>query len=337
MALLEVENLTAVFHTEKGSNTAVDSVSLTLEAGEILGIVGESGSGKSVTAFSIMRLLREPGEITAGSVVYNGIDLLSLSNRQMRKYRGREISMIFQEPLSSLNPIQSIGQQVMESLFIHFRLSKVEAKERAIAMLKRVGIQDAEQRFDVYPHQLSGGLRQRVMIALALVCEPKILIADEPTTALDVTIQAQILELLRELQAEFGMAIILITHDLGVIAEVAQRVCVMYAGEVVEIAPVDAIFDRTAHPYSAALINSIPNREIEVERLSAVAGSIPGPEEKRQGCLFATRCSFALPACSTMRQKIVSVAGGHKVACMRAEAGELPADMVLSLAERKRD
>ena len=337
MALLEVQDMTVLFHTEKGMNTAVDGLSFTLEAGEILGLVGESGSGKSVSALSIMRLLREPGEIAAGSVFYNGTDMLSLSNRQMQKYRGREISMIFQEPLSSLNPIQSIGQQVMEPLFIHFRISKFEAKERAIAMLKRVGIPDAEQRFDVYPHQLSGGLQQRVMIALALICEPKILIADEPTTALDVTIQAQILALLRKLQAEFGMAIILITHDLGVIAEVAQNVCVMYAGEVVEFATVDEIFDRTLHPYSAALINSIPNREIEVERLPAVAGSIPGPEEKRQGCLFAKRCKFALPECSTMRQKIVLAAGGHKVACMRAKAGELPLNMVLPSVEQKHD
>ena len=337
MALLEVQNMTVLFHTEKGMNTAVDSLSFTLEAGETLGLVGESGSGKSVTALSIMRLLREPGEIAAGTVLYNGTDMLSLSNRQMQKYRGREISMIFQEPLSSLNPIQSIGQQVMEPLFIHFRIGKLEAKERAIAMLKRVGIPDAEQRFDVYPHQLSGGLQQRVMIALALVCEPKILIADEPTTALDVTIQAQILALLRKLQAEFGMAIILITHDLGVIAEVAQNVCVMYAGEVVEFAAVDEIFDQTLHPYSAALINSIPNREIEVERLPAVAGSIPGPEEKRQGCLFAKRCNFALPECSTMRQKIILAADGHKVACMRAKAGELPLNMVLPSVEQKHD
>lgn len=335
MALLEVEDLTAVFHAENGPIAAVDGVSFSLEAGEILGIVGESGSGKSVTAFSVMRLLREPGEVAGGRVIYDGTDLLSLSNRQMRRYRGREISMIFQEPLSSLNPIQTIGQQVMEPLFIHFRLSRAAARERAITMLKRVGIPDAEQRFDVYPHQLSGGLRQRVMIALALVCEPKILIADEPTTALDVTIQAQILELLRELQAEFGMAIILITHDLGVIAEVAQRVCVMYAGEVVEIAPVDEIFDRTAHPYSAALINSIPNQDTEVERLAAVAGAIPGPEEKRQGCLFAPRCSYAQPACVVTQQRLVSVSQNQQVTCMRAEAGELPVDMVLSLAERE--
>jgi peptide/nickel transport system ATP-binding protein/oligopeptide transport system ATP-binding protein len=324
MALLEVEALRTVFHTEAGEVPAVDGVSFTLEAGEVLGLVGESGSGKSVTAFSLMRLIQPPGEVSAQAVRLAGTDLTRLDARAMRRVRGRQISMIFQEPLSSLNPVHSIGAQVMEPLLIHTGIGRAEARARALAMLKRVGIPDAEARFGAYPHQLSGGLRQRVMIALALVGAPKILIADEPTTALDVTIQAQILELLKDLQAELGMAIIMITHDLGVIAEIADRVAVMYAGQIVETAPVAEIFARTAHPYTAALIGSIPDREVEVPRLKAIEGTIPGPFEMPEGCRFAPRCAHAVAACRAAPPPLAPLAPGHQTACLRVLAGELP-------------
>ena len=324
MALLNISGLTTVFETATGPVGAVDGASFTLEAGEVLGLVGESGSGKSVSAFSILRLINPPGKIIGGRVEFGGRDLLSMAPREMRAVRGKDISMIFQEPLSSLNPVQTIGAQVMEPLLIHTSIGKRKARDRALAMLYRVGIPDAESRFDVYPHQLSGGLRQRVMIALALVCEPKILIADEPTTALDVTIQAQILALLKDLQSELGMAILLITHDLGVIAEVADRVAVMYAGQIVESAPVQAIFDDTAHPYAAALINSIPDRTRQARRLIAVKGNIPDPRHLPPGCRFAPRCGFAQPSCVTTVQKLTALDPTHATACMRVQAGELP-------------
>lgn len=337
MALLKVSGLTTVFNTDTGPVGAVDGVSFDLEAGEVLGLVGESGSGKSVSAFSILRLINPPGQITGGRVEFGGCDLLSLSARQMRAVRGKEISMIFQEPLSSLNPVQTIGAQVMEPLLIHTSIGKARARDKALAMLHRVGIPDAESRFDVYPHQLSGGLRQRVMIALALVCEPRILIADEPTTALDVTIQAQILALLKDLQADLGMSIILITHDLGVIAEVADRVSVMYAGQIVESAPVQAIFDDTAHPYAAALINSIPDRSRQSRRLIAVEGTIPDPRHLPRGCRFAPRCGFARPACEATVQALERLEPCHATACMRALAGELPRPVTTPGPERTDD
>ena len=334
MALLTISGLTTVFNTDTGPVGAVDGASFTLEAGEVLGLVGESGSGKSVSAFSILRLINPPGDIVGGQIEFGGRDLLSLGERQMRGIRGKEISMIFQEPLSSLNPVQKIGAQVMEPLLIHTSIGKHKARDRALAMLYRVGIPDAESRFDVYPHQLSGGLRQRVMIALALICEPKILIADEPTTALDVTIQAQILALLKDLQSELGMSIILITHDLGVIAEVADRVAVMYAGQIVESAPVQAIFDDTAHPYAAALINSIPDRARQTRRLVAVQGSIPDPRHLPAGCRFAPRCGFVKPACDATVQSLAALDPAHATACMRVQAGELPYPIATPVPER---
>lgn len=328
MTILEVDDLRTVFHTDDGLLTAVDGVSFSLGAGEILGLVGESGSGKSVTAFSIMRLINSPGEISSGKVYFDGKDLLSLDNRSMRQHRGKRLSMIFQEPLSSLNPVHTIGAQVMEALKIHTRLSRRESHARAVAMLERVGIADAKMRMSAYPHQLSGGLRQRVMIALALVCEPDILIADEPTTALDVTIQAQILALLKELQAEYGMSIILITHDLGVIAEIADRVCVMYAGQITETAPIELFFDSTAHPYSAALIGSIPDRKIERHRLSVIEGGLPSLDNMPVGCRFSPRCRFAKDDCANTPQRLVEYAAKHQVACMRAEHRELPDNLI---------
>jgi len=317
MALLEVEGLSAVFPSATGEVRAVDGASFTLEAGEVLGLVGESGSGKSVTAFSLMRLVQVPGRITSGSVRFEGCDLLALDARAMRGVRGKRMSMIFQEPLSSLNPLWSIGRQVMEPLLLHGGVSHREARERALAMLARVGIGDAARRFDDYPHQLSGGLRQRVMIALALVCEPKLLIADEPTSALDVTIQAQILELLRGLQRELGMAILMITHDLGVVAEIADRVNVMYAGRIVESAPVETLFRAPAHPYSAGLLQSVPDLGNERDRLPAISGMVPRPGELPPGCPFAPRCPYADTACNAAPPLTRAVSSSHAAACVR--------------------
>ena len=264
-----------------------------------------------------MRLVSSPGAIAGGSIRFDGLDLLALDGKAMREVRGQKMSMIFQEPLSSLNPLYSIGQQVMEPLRLHTSLSRREARKRAIAMLDRVCIPDASRRFDDYPHQLSGGLCQRVMIAIALICEPKLLIADEPTTALDVTIQAQILDLLRQLQRDFRMAILMITHDLGVVAEVADRVNVMYAGRIVETAPVAALFEAPAHPYSAGLMLSRPDVTIERERLRTIKGTVPAPHQMPTGCRFAPRCSLADQACVAAQPPLRQLAAGHFAACVR--------------------
>ncbi len=317
MALLEVEGLRTVFPSQEGEVSAVEGASFSLSEGEVLGLVGESGSGKSVTAFSLMRLVQAPGRIAAGSVRFEGRDLLSLDEREMRKLRGRRMSMIFQEPLSSLNPVWTVGQQVMEPMLLHGGVTRREARERALAMLARVGIADAARRFNDYPHQLSGGLRQRVMIALALVCEPKLLIADEPTSALDVTIQAQILELLRDLQRELGMAILMITHDLGVVAEIADRVNVMYAGRIVESAPVETLFRAPAHPYSAGLLQSVPDMGEERERLPTIRGIVPRPGEMPPGCAFAPRCPYADAACTVAPPPVHTLTDDHAAACVR--------------------
>ena len=291
-------------------------MSLSLDQGEVLGLVGESGSGKSVTAFSLMRLVSPPGDIAGGSIRFDGQELLALDDRAMRRIRGRQMSMIFQEPLSSLNPLHSIGRQVMEPLFLHTDLSRAEARKRALAMLDRVCIPDASRRFDDYPHQLSGGLRQRVMIAIALVCEPKLLIADEPTTALDVTIQAQILDLLRELQRDTRMAMLMITHDLGVVAEVADRVNVMYAGRIVETAPVATLFKAPAHPYSAGLMRSRPDLTQERKRLVTIPGTVPAPHQMPSGCRFAPRCAFAARDCQAAQPGLRHLAPDHFAACI---------------------
>jgi peptide/nickel transport system ATP-binding protein/oligopeptide transport system ATP-binding protein len=316
MALLEVDQLRTVFPAVVGEFAAVDGVSFSLDQGEVLGLVGESGSGKSVTAFSLMRLVSPPGDIAGGSIRFDGQDLLALDARAMRRIRGRQMSMIFQEPLSSLNPLHSIGRQVMEPLFLHTDLSRAEARKRALAMLDRVCIPDASRRFDDYPHQLSGGLRQRVMIAIALVCEPKLLIADEPTTALDVTIQAQILDLLRELQRDTRMAMLMITHDLGVVAEVADRINVMYAGRIVETAPVATLFKAPAHPYSAGLMRSRPDLTQERKRLLTIPGTVPAPHQMPSGCRFAPRCAFANRDCQAAQPGLRHLAPAHFAACI---------------------
>ena len=316
MALLEVDQLRTEFPAAVGEFAAVDGVSFSLDQGEVLGLVGESGSGKSVTAFSLMRLVSPPGDIAGGSIRFDGQELLALDDRAMRRIRGRQMSMIFQEPLSSLNPLHSIGRQVMEPLFLHTDLSRAEARKRALAMLDRVCIPDASRRFDDYPHQLSGGLRQRVMIAIALVCEPKLLIADEPTTALDVTIQAQILDLLRELQRDTRMAMLMITHDLGVVAEVADRVNVMYAGRIVETAPVATLFKAPAHPYSAGLMRSRPDLTQERKRLVTIPGTVPAPHQMPSGCRFAPRCAFADRDCQAAQPGLRHLAPDHFAACI---------------------
>ena len=327
MSLLEVHNLRTVFASGRGEVAAVDDVSFALGEREVLGIVGESGSGKSVTALSIMGLLpKPPARIASGAIWFAGENLLTLNESRMRRVRGPGIGMIFQEPMTSLNPIFSIGNQLMETVGAHERLSPRARRERAITMLAKVGIAAPERRLDDYPHQLSGGMRQRVMIAMALACNPKLLIADEPTTALDVTIQAQILELLLSLRDEFGMAVIIITHNMGVVAEMADRVLVMYAGKIVEQAPVDDLFETPAHPYTRGLLDSIPSIDDERERLRTIPGMLPNPAALPPGCRFAPRCFWRIPACAATTPPLDPAGAGygadHDAACIRlAELG----------------
>jgi peptide/nickel transport system ATP-binding protein/oligopeptide transport system ATP-binding protein len=317
--LLRIEGLRTVFRTSGGDVPAVDGVSLEVKRGQTLGIVGESGCGKSVLSLSVMRLVAHPGRIAAGRVLLEGRDLASLSTSAMREVRGRDIAMIFQEPMTSLNPVHSVGFQITEGIRAHdSRASNAELRERGIAALKRVRIPSPERRFDEYPHQLSGGMRQRVMIAMALACKPKLLIADEPTTALDVTVQAQILDLLRDLQAETGMAIILITHDLGVIAEMADDVAVMYAGKVVERTNARALFEDPQHPYTLGLLGSIPRLDEDRENLLAIQGTVPPPFNLPPGCRFNPRCPFAIGACRAEVPPLRGITPGHEVACIRA-------------------
>jgi len=294
-------------------------VSFALEAGRTLGIVGESGCGKSVTALSIMGLLPQPpGRVAGGEILFEGRDLLKLDAAQLRELRGDRISMIFQEPMSSLNPAFTIGDQIAEVLLRHRKFSRKEAKNRAIEMLRRVRIPSPERRYDDYPHRLSGGMRQRAMIAMALACEPKLLIADEPTTALDVTIQAQILELMRSLREETGAAIILITHDLGVIAELADDVAVMYAGRIVEHASVGRLFAEPQHPYTVGLLGSVPRLHLEQDRLAAIHGQVPGPFAAGAGCRFEPRCPFAMKKCRAEDPFLLNLHEGHEAACWKA-------------------
>jgi peptide/nickel transport system ATP-binding protein len=322
--ILEVDDLRTHFFTRDGVVRAVDGVSLSLERGETLGVVGESGCGKSITALSILRLIpMPPGRFVSGEVRFEGRDLLAVSERQMRALRGNDISMVFQEPMTSLNPVLTIGRQIAETLALHQGLGKHAALERAAEMLELVRIPEARRRLGEYPHQLSGGQRQRVMIAMALACNPKILIADEPTTALDVTIQAQILQLMLELKERFGTAIILITHDLGVIAETAQRVVVMYAGRKVEEAPVRALFRNPRHPYTRGLMASVPRLDRAAEagprpRLEEIAGMVPSLKEMPGGCIFAARCSFASEQCRKAYPPLEEKAQGHLAACWNA-------------------
>lgn len=322
ITLLEVENL----QTEFSGKKAVKDVSFSIGEGEVLGIVGESGSGKSVTALSIMRLIESPGKISHGRVIFHDaseqIDLLKLLEKQLEQVLGNRISMIFQDPMTSLNPVLSIGYQIAETLRVHRGLSKQDAKEQTIYLLKRVGIANAEQRFNDYPHEFSGGMRQRVMIAMAIACQPKLLIADEPTTALDVTIQAQILRLLSEFKREFGMSIIIITHDLGVVAAIADRVAVMYAGRIVENAEVAEIFENPQHPYTQALIASIPRLDKQPARLQTIEGTPPRLQiEEEIGCAFYKRCAFRLPVCAEKRPELTEIAGGHSTACWLTNKG----------------
>ncbi len=317
--LLRVENLQTHFGTLEGVVRAVEGLSFHIDAGETVAVVGESGCGKSVTSMSILRLIAEPPGKIAGRILFEGRDLLELSEPEMRRIRGKDISMIFQEPMTSLNPVFTVGDQITEAMRAHDRSSSSAAlKAKAIEALGRVRIPAPARRFDEYPHQMSGGMRQRVMIAMALACDPDLLIADEPTTALDVTVQAQILDLLRELQVQSGMAIILITHDLGVVAEMANEVAVMYAGRVVERASGAAIFDDPQHPYTLGLLGSIPKLEETRERLLAIEGAVPAPFALPAGCRFNPRCVFALPRCAETDPALQEISPDHFAACIRA-------------------
>ena len=322
MPLLEVDRLQTHFRTPDGVNRAVDGVSFAVEKGETLAVVGESGCGKSVTAMSIMRLIPEPPGRSAGRILFQGRDLLTLSERAMKKIRGDDISMIFQEPMTSLNPVLKVGRQIGESLRLHQGLDRAKAEARAVEMLKLVGIPEPKRRAGEYPHQLSGGMRQRVMIAMALACSPKLLIADEPTTALDVTIQAQILDLMRDLKERVGAAILLITHDLGVVAEVADRVVVMYAGRKVEEAPVRQLFAKPRHPYTRGLLGAVPklgaSLEGKLDRLAEIPGIVPSLKTKIEGCVFASRCPEAEELCRQYAPGLEEKAPGRVAACHHA-------------------
>jgi oligopeptide/dipeptide ABC transporter ATP-binding protein len=324
--ILDIEKLQTHFFTTAGVLRAVDGVSYHVRAGETLGVVGESGSGKSVTALSILRLVATPpGRIVGGSIKFEGRDLLKVSQGEMEAVRGNDISMIFQEPMTSLNPLFTIGYQIAEAIALHQQLTQREAMAKAIEMLRRVSMPEPERRAKAYPHQLSGGMRQRAMIAMALSCNPKVLIADEPTTALDVTIQAQILQLMRELQDSYGMAIVLITHDMGVVAENCDRVMVMYAGRKVEEAPVDSLFERPGHPYTEGLLGSIPSVDAATDpnaaraRLNEIKGMVPSLTKLPPGCSFAPRCKYATTECLSKPPDLNEYRPGHWVACWHAE------------------
>jgi peptide/nickel transport system ATP-binding protein/oligopeptide transport system ATP-binding protein len=320
VTLLDVQGLTTAFMTGRGEITAIEEVSFSLKEGEILGIVGESGSGKSVTALTIMGLLpTPPARIAAGKVMFQGKELTKLSSRELQRIRGPGIAMIFQEPMTSLNPVFSIGDQIMETIKAHENLPAAALRKRAIDMLDKVGIPSAARRLDDYPHQMSGGQRQRVMIAIALACNPKLLIADEPTTALDVTIQAQILDLLMDLRDEFRMAIMIITHNMGVIAETADRVLVMYAGRVIEEAPVARVFDHPIHPYTRGLLECVPSITEDRARLIAIPGTLPDPARRPPGCRYSVRCRYAQPSCSDALPPLILEEADHWAACLRAK------------------
>ena len=317
--ILQVKDLVTSFDTDAGELTAVNGVSFGVAAGQTLAIVGESGCGKSVTSLSIMGLLAKPaGTIRSGSIQFEGQELVGASQADLQNLRGNRMAMIFQEPMTSLNPAFTVGEQIIEGLMRHLPLSRAQASERALEMLQKVRIPAPQKRMNDYPHQLSGGMRQRVMIAMALSCNPKLLIADEPTTALDVTIQAQILELMRALQEETQTAIILITHDLGVVAEVADQVVVMYAGQVVEQATVQALFDKPQHPYTVGWLGSIPQLDEVQERLASIEGQVPNPLNRPAGCAFAQRCPFAQDNCKVQTPSLTEISPGHWSACLRA-------------------
>lgn len=318
--VLEIRDLNSYFFTEKGVAPAVDGLDLDIPKGKIIGLVGESGCGKSMTAKSIMGLLKYPGRVAGGSIRFEDQDLTRLSDKELRKICGNDISMIFQEPMTSLNPVLKVGRQVRETLLVHNpTMSKAEAKQRVVEMFQRVGIPEAEKRYDCYPHELSGGLRQRVMIAMAMVCKPKLLIADEPTTALDVTIEAQILRLMKELRDETGMSVLIITHNMGVVAEICDYVYVMYAGKIMEQAETFELFDHTMHPYTKGLLDSIPRIGQNAERLHTIPGVVPNLLHLSQGCPFSNRCEYATDQCRTEKAQLHPVAPDHQVRCFRCE------------------
>ncbi len=321
-ALLEVKNLKTYFYKKRTVIPAVDGVDLKINKGETLAIVGESGSGKSITSLSIMKLVPSPaGKIVEGEIILDGKNLIDLTEAEMCKVRGNDVSMIFQEPMTSLNPVLTVGEQIIEVLMYHQKMSKVEATKKAIEMLEMVGFSRAAELINDYPHRLSGGMRQRVMIAIAMSCNPKLLIADEPTTALDVTIQAQILDLMKDLSRKFDTSILLITHDLGVVSEVADKIVVMYGGQVVEQSPVDDLFDEPLHPYTVGLMNSIPAIEGEIERLQSIEGNVPSPENMPKGCRFAPRCSKAFDRCFAEAPQLKQMGKERAVRCFLYDDG----------------
>jgi oligopeptide/dipeptide ABC transporter ATP-binding protein len=333
--LLEIKNLHTYFQTREGLVCAVEGVSFYLDRGELLGLVGESGCGKSITALSIMRLVAPPGKIVAGEILFEGRDLLKLSNAEMRSMRGNDVAMIFQDPMTSLNPVFTVGEQIAEALRLHRKLSRKDARAAAVEAMREVSIPDPELRVNDYPHQLSGGMRQRVMIAMALACDPKLLIADEPTTALDVTIQAQILELLNNLRRTRDLAVLLITHDLGVVAEVADRVAVMYTGKIVEESPVDELFARPKHPYTEGLLRSVPKLTAKdvarKTRLQTIEGTVPRPTALPPGCHFEPRCPYRMPRCREEEIPLYPAGPGVTVRCVLYDPAGTPG---LSLSQR---
>ena len=326
--VLEVSDLHTTFKTDNGDVSAVNGVSFNLEPGKTLGIVGESGSGKSVTAYSIMQILADNGSITGGSVKYKGEDITKWNKKQMAEFRGKCCSIIFQDPMTSLNPVFTVGYQLEEAVLLHTNRTKKEAKERAIEMLTLVGVNEPEKRVKQYPHELSGGMRQRVMIAMALACEPDILIADEPTTALDVTIQAQILDLMNQLKKETGTSILFITHDLGVVAEICDDVAVMYCGRVVERGDVKTIFSNPSHPYTKGLLGSIPRLGDAGKELKSIPGNVPNPKYMPKGCKFAPRCPYASEKCREAEPGFFQIGEGHISRCWLCESGQLKTDHV---------
>lgn len=321
-ALIEVNNLKTYFYTEEEVSKAVDDVSFSIKEGQVVSIVGESGCGKSVTSLSIMRLINDPGKIVGGEIIYKGKNILDMNTKEITNLRGNEIAMIFQEPMSSLNPVITIGEQIMEGILEHTLLSKREAYDKAIELIKKVGLPRQEQIMKAYPHELSGGMLQRVMIAIALSCEPKLLIADEPTTALDVTIQAQILDILREIKEEFHMSILFITHDLGVVAEMADHVIVMYAGKIIEEAPVIELFKNPKHPYTKGLLQSKPIIGQRKERLYSIKGHVPELSQLKESCYFNDRCEHCMDICKKKMPPYI-IDNNHKIACWLYEEENL--------------
>ena len=315
MSLLRIEDLTIHFPTEEGDVRAVNGVSLSVEAGQTLGLVGETGAGKTATALGILRLVPEPGQVESGSIIYKDRDIMTMSEKEVQDIRGNEISMIFQDPMTALNPVMTVGDQVAEVILRHQNCTKVEAQQRMIDILGKVGI--GPDRASDYPHQFSGGMKQRVVIAIALACNPKLLLADEPTTALDVTIQAQVMRMINDLKREFNTSMILITHDLGIVAESCDQVAIMYAGEIVEYGSLEDIFDHTAHPYTKGLFNSIPSLDKDTERLQPIQGLMPDPANLPEGCKFHPRCPYAVEACAQQHPGMTELTPGHLCRCLR--------------------